>query len=168
MITLVQPSEKYLTSYMEAYEEYEKNGITTYHLDNARQYDIFEKYENYRLGRNLKPNRVRADYYWLVDEEKAYFIGEISIRHTLSEALRKCGGNIGYGVRVGEWGKGYGTQMLTLALEKAQGLGLERILITCDDDNFASARVMEKNGFVLEDKILYEGTLIRRYWKTLE
>ncbi len=167
MVKLVEPSERYLVSYMEAYDEYEKNGVTTYHLDNAREYDIFEKYENYRRGRNLKPNRVRADYYWLVDEEKSYFIGEISIRHTLSDALREYGGNIGYGVRYGEWGKGYGTLMLKLALEKAKSLALERILITCDDDNIASARVMEKNGFEMEDKVQHYGILIRRYWKSM-
>lgn len=167
MVTLVKPDERYLASYMEAYDEYEKNGVTTYHLDNAREYDIFEKYENYRLGRNLKPNRVRADYYWLVDEEKDRFIGEISIRHYLSDVLRKCGGNIGYGVRCGEWGKGYGTLMLSIALEKAKDMGLGQVLITCDEDNPASARVMEKNGLEMEDKILHEGTLIRRYWKVL-
>ena len=167
MITLVEPDQRYLVSYMEAYDEYEKNGVTTYHLDNAREYNIFEKYENYRLGRNLKPNRVKADYYWLVDEEKNYFIGEISVRHTLSDTLKEYGGNIGYGIRYGEWGKGYGTQMLKLALEKAKELGLARVLITCDDDNPASARVMEKNGFVLENKILHDGILIRRYWKWL-
>ena len=168
MLSLIQPCEKYLASYMEAYEEYERNGITTYHFDNAKEYDIFEKYENYRLGRNLKPNRVKADYYWLVEEEKAYFIGEISLRHTLSDALREYGGNIGYGVRFGEWGKGYGTLMLKFALERAKELGMERVLVTCDDDNVASARVMEKNGFQMEDKRIHEGTLIRRYWKTLE
>lgn len=167
MVTLVKPSERYLASYMEAYEEYERNGVTTYHFDNAREYDIFEKYENYRLGRNLKPNRVRADYYWLVDEEREYFIGEISVRHSLSDALREYGGNIGYGVRYGEWGKGYGTQMLKFALKRAKELGLDRILITCDDDNPASARVMEKNGLNMEDKIIHDGVLIRRYWKML-
>ena len=167
MIALVKPSERYLASYREAYEEYRKHGISTYHFDNANEHDIFEKYENYRLGRNLKPNRVPADYYWLVDEENEYFIGEISIRHRLSDILRKYGGNIGYGVRYGEWGKGYGTLMLKLALEKAGCLGLDRILITCDDDNPASARVMEKNGFKMEDKILHDGVLIRRYWKVV-
>ena len=42
---------------------------------------------------------------------------------------------------------------LRLALEKAKDLGLEQVLITCDDQNLASSRVMEKNGCVLRDKI---------------
>ena len=79
--------------------------------------------------------------------------------------------HIGYGVRYSEWNKGYGTRMLALALERAKALGLSRVLITCNDDNLASARVMEKNGFTLEDTIPVtrdgETILTRRYWKTI-
>lgn len=153
MIRLVEPCEKYLKSYIDAYDEYFTHGVTTYFFDDARTYDIFEKYDNYRNERNLKPNRVGADYYWLVDDERDYFIGEISIRHRLTEALEQYGGHIGYGVRYSEWNKGYGTLMLKLALEKAQERGLDKILITCDDDNPGSARVMEHNGLVLRDKV---------------
>jgi len=153
MIRLIEPCEKYLSSYMDAYDEYEQHGVTTYFFDNAREYDIFEKYDNYRHERNLKPNRVGADYYWLVDDERNHFIGEISIRHRLTEALEQYGGHIGYGIRYSEWNKGYGTLMLKLALSRARERGLERVLITCDDDNPGSACVMERNGLVLRDKV---------------
>ena len=43
--------------------------------------------------------------------------------------------------------------MLKLALEKARERGLRQILITCDDNNPGSARVMEHNGLVLRDKV---------------
>lgn len=80
-------------------------------------------------------------------------------------------GHIGYGVRYSEWNKGYGTLMLKLALEKAKAMGLGKVLITCDDDNAASAKVMENNGFQLRDKVInvFDGcaVLARRYWKTL-
>lgn len=102
-----------------------------------------------------------------MEEEKNYFIGEIAVRHRLNDALSLRGGHIGYVIRSAEWGRGYGTLMLKLALEKARERGLDRVLITCDDRNVASARVMEKNGFSLSDKIEAEGTLTRRYWKNL-
>ena len=61
--------------------------------------------------------------------------------------------------------------MLALALEKAKERGISPVLITCNDDNLASARVMEKNGFTLEDKVIVfidgEPVLTRRYWKTI-
>lgn len=154
MITLVEPCERYLSSYMEAYDEYQRYGVSTYAFDDARAYDIFEKYDNYRNERNLEPNRVGSHFYWLVDEDRDYFIGEISIRHTLTDSLRRYGGHIGYGVRCSEWKKGYGTIMLHLALEKAKTLGISTALITCDDDNYGSAKVMENNGFALQDKVI--------------
>lgn len=171
MITLVVPCEKYLQSYIEAYDEYKKNDVQTYAFDDARAYNIFEKYENYRHERNLKPNRVGAEYFWLVDENNDYFIGEISIRHRLNDDLKQYGGHIGYGIRFSEWNKGYGTLMLRLALEKAKALGITSALITCNDDNYGSAKVMENNGFMLQDKIqnMINGKPIttRRYTKQI-
>lgn len=172
MIKLIEPHRDYLESYIEAYDEYENNHVTTYKLNDARSYDIFVKYNNYRNEINLKPDRVGADFYWLVDDERKYFIGEITIRHKLNDALRKRGGHIGYGIRYSEWNKGYGTLMLKLALEKAKMIGLSKVLITCNDDNMASAAVMEKNGLQLEDTVEYfedgEVILTRRYWKDLQ
>lgn len=168
MVTLVRPSPKYLKSYTEAFDEYQAMGVSTYGLTDPRAYDVFEKHENYRLGRNLKPDRVSSDCYWLVDAERNYFIGEIHIRHRLNDALLLRGGHIGYCVRYGEWGKGYGTYMLKLALEKAREMGLERVLITCNENNTASARVMEKNGCEYTDTVTCsDGSRTRRYWKSL-
>ena len=108
----------------------------------------------------------------MVDDEKHYFIGEITIRHRLNAALERYGGHIGYGVRFSEWNKGFGTLMLELALAEAKKLGLREILITCDDQNIGSARVMEKNGFTLGDKVEntfnQETIITRRYRKTIE
>lgn len=167
MIRLVEPCEKYLPSYMEAYDEFQAEGVSSYGLTDARACDIFEKFENYRLERNLKPDRVGCHYLWLVDDERDYFIGEISIRHRLNDALRILGGHVGYCVRKGEWGRGCGTQMLAMALNTVKALGIDRPLITCHDSNIASARVMEKNGFVLEKKVDVNGELIRHYRKNL-
>ena len=56
---LVYPSEKYLKSYQEAFEEFKKNNnITTYSFDNINEIDVVNKYYNYRKGIKLKPNRV--------------------------------------------------------------------------------------------------------------
>ena len=61
--------------------------------------------------------------------------------------------------------------MLSLALEKAMDLGIAAVLITCDDDNYASAKVMENNGLALQDKVpnVVDGKAIitRRYTKKL-
>jgi len=45
--------------------------------------------------------------------------------------------------------------------------GLDRVLITCADDNVASARVIEHHGGVLEDVRDTELGRTRRYWVSL-
>ena len=49
------------------------------------------------------------------------------------------------------------------AWRSAAASGIDRVLITCDDTNVASATVIERNGGVLED--LRGGK--RRYWVDL-
>lgn len=95
MLKLIEPSVQYLESYLEAYDEYAANRVETYAFADPRCQDIFKKFDDYKNERDLKPNRVGADYYWLVDDEKRYFIGEISIRHRLTTALLQYGGHIG-------------------------------------------------------------------------
>ena len=171
MIRLIVPNEEYLRSYMEAYDEYVENNVSTYSFTDASSCDVFAKFDRYRNERDLPPDRVGEDKFWLVDDERSYFIGEIAIRHRLNDALARRGGHVGYGVRFSEWNRGYGTKMLALALEEAKKLCVSPVLITCNDDNPASARVMEKNGFVLADKIMVsvdgKDILTRRYRKTI-
>ncbi len=171
MVKFIIPEEKYLLSFKEAKKEYEKNNVTSYILDDADKEDIFKKYDDFRNERNLSPDLVGMDEYWLVDEEKNYFIGKVSIRHRLNERLEKIGGHIGYAVRFSEWNKGYGTLILKFALEKAKEMGIEEVLVTCDDKNIGSYSVMEKNGLTLKDKIdtVNNGKyrITRRYVKKL-
>jgi len=171
MIKLIVPKEEYLPSYKEAYDEYVDKGISTYSFTDASSCDIFDKFDRYRYERDLPADRVGEDKYWLVDDEKQYFIGEIAIRHRLNDLLARRGGHIGYGIRYSQWNQGYGTRMLALGLEKAKEMNISPVLITCNDDNIASARVMEKNGFVLGDKIIVsqdgKDFVTRRYWKSI-
>lgn len=165
-VHLIEPEEKYLKSYAEAVEEYSVHQVGDYAFTDPAQTNVLEKFRSYKSGTNLKPGRVAASYYWLVEEER--FIGEIVIRPKLNDALERYGGHIGYGVRYSCQNRGFGTRMLRLALDRAREMGLTRVLITCDDENIASARVIEKNGGLLEDVIENDiaGTKVRtrRYW----
>lgn len=156
MVRLIEPSAEYLDSYIEAYDENAVAGITAHRFRDSRKEDVLARFDAYAHERDLPPNRVGAHFYWLVDDARGRFLGEISVRHRLTEALRRYAGHIGYGVRASEQGKGYGTLMLKLALERARELGIKQVLITCDDDNMASARVIEKNGLALQDRIVNE------------
>ncbi len=77
-------------------------------------------------------------------------------------------GQIGYSVRPSERGLGYAVIQLRLALDICRGLGMERLLVTCDAANVASARTIIRNGGAFENEITgSDGEPTRRYWITL-
>lgn len=110
---------------------------------------------------DLGPDKVHCDYYWLIDSETdPSVLGFLALRHRLNGFLLEQGGHIGYSVRPGARRHGHATRALGLALRRCVELGLERVLLTCDVTNVASARTIEANGGVLED--VRQGK--RRYW----
>jgi predicted acetyltransferase len=116
------------------------------------------------LGIGLPEGWVPASTYWLLYDD--VMVGMCHLRHELNDFLENYGGHIGFAVRPSQRNKGYAMEMLALALENARKLGIERVLVTCDDDNIASARVIENNGGELADivKTEYAEFLVRRYW----
>jgi predicted acetyltransferase len=93
-------------------------------------------------------------------------VGRASIRYELNDWLRRFGGHVGYCVRPQFRRRGYATAILRRSLEVLGGTGVERALVTCDDDNLASAAVIERCGGVLEDVTDADGdeAAKRRYW----
>jgi predicted acetyltransferase len=116
----------------------------------------------------LKSGRVPASEFWLSDDDK--FIGRLSLRHELNEYLLKMGGHIGYEIRPSKRRQGYGTEILRLGLEKARELGLLKVLVTCDEDNIGSKKIIEHNGGIFENAIEIEGDPVKnlRYWIVIQ
>lgn len=56
--------------------------------------------------------------------------------------------------------------MLYLALEKANELGLEKVLVSCRVENIGSMKVIENNGGIYENDYFEEetGKIFKRYW----
>lgn len=114
----------------------------------------------------LPDGMVHCDYYWIVDEQPESadrtdeVVGFLALRHELNAFLLEEGGHIGYAVRPTRRRQGHATRALGLAVARAAELGLGRLLVTCDDDNRASAATIVANGGVLED--VRRGK--ERYW----
>ncbi len=122
--------------------------------------------EDERLGRNLKPGRVPHTMLYGFIHGK--IIGRVSIRHELNDFLIQRGGNIGYAVAEKYRGSGNATLLMKEGMRYCkENLGLKEILVTCDDENTPSWKIIEKFKARLENKIKDQDKLIRRYWVTL-
>lgn len=106
------------------------------------------KVNNWSKGIGVPEGFVPNSY--LVGVVNGRIIGRLSLRHTLNEFLRSYGGHIGYGVIPSQRGKGYATEMLRRALPICADLGIDQALVSCDVDNIASQKVIERNGGIFD------------------
>lgn len=79
-------------------------------------------------------------------------IGFITLRHWLNNKLLKYGGHIEYSIRPTERRKGYGSEMLGLALDEFRNRRLDRVLVTCRKENIGSSKVILNNGGIFKMK----------------
>lgn len=113
----------------------------------------------------IPADKVHADHFWMVVGDEV--VGFIGIRWELNAYLAHAGGHIGYSVKPSSRRRGYAGAALRLALDCARERGIDRVLITCDDDNLGSARTIESAGGVLGDLIDASDAghpRLRRYW----
>lgn len=125
--------------------------------------------EKNRHWASVQEGWMPAEQYIAVDSTSNSIVGMLNFRKELNDYLFNYIGHIGYSIAPSRRRQGLGTKMLQLALIEAKKFGLERVLITCTDDNIASYGVIENNGGVLEDKRVDPGDqkLTRRYWISL-
>lgn len=109
---------------------------------------------------------VTAEQFAFVRKSDQKIVGMIQLRHELNDALRNLGGHIGYSVRPDERRKGYAKQMLAACLVASKDRGLDKVLLTCNEENEASRRTILANGGTYEKTIYHEqeDAKIEHYW----
>lgn len=131
--------------------------------------DAFDSWPGYvthmdaqRRGLDVPIGRVPATF--LVAESDGVIVGRSSIRHELNDFLRREGGHIGYGVLAAYRRRGIATEILRQSLIVARALGVDDVLVTCDDDNAGSVAVIERCGGRLEERVTIGTATLRHYW----
>lgn len=165
---LVKPS----LEWKEQHEDYMEEWGFERMVPSSMDLSIYHTYEEYLYALDERAQGkepwVPSSHYFLVNDLNK-IVGMIDIRHELNEFLRTIGGHIGYGIRPSERNKGYASYLLKQALTKCKELNINHVLITCNEDNIASAKVILKNGGIEEDLfITEEGLMKRRFWIALD
>lgn len=166
-IKLVRPCVDYKESFLDGLIEFQNEGLPwMMHLKMDELRRDFNGFVQAMLKKRTlwtKDAPVDETELWAILD--GVYVGEISIRHKLNADLRVVGGHIGYDTRPSYRGRGIASAMLKLMLPIAKQLGIEEVLITCNDSNVASIKVIEKNGGVLrETKPQFEGWPLKRYY----
>lgn len=162
---LIKPTKEFEESWHEALTEFQaegRKGFWNWEKEPTSLEDYISLTSQNSNGENVPDGWVPSSTFWLIDHGE--FVGHTNLRHTLNDFLKEIGGHIGYYIRPSARGKGYGTKILELALIEAKKLGIKKALISCNETNIASKRVIEKNNGQFQDKILKDGEPILRFW----
>ena len=168
MLKLVLPTEENRSYVLAFYDDIEKSGGACIGMGNYKNYDQWlTGMQNRHTGKNLPEGYVRENFYLCYEGTR--LVGVFSLKFELTEYLLNYGGHVGYATRPADRGRGLATQMLRQGLELAGEFGFDRILCICDDDNYASEKVILKNGGVLENELYdpEEAVTVKRFWITL-
>jgi predicted acetyltransferase len=168
-LALVRPSPSLRESYQGLVHEFTSLGEELVPFTLSFPSDDFpsflQKLEDCSKGIGIPVGFVAHSTFWLIRNGNQV-VGVSNIRHKLTNALLREGGNIGYGIRPSERRKGYAKAILQMSMIRAADLGLSRVLVTCAKSNVASARTILHNGGILdsEEFLQDQGEVEQRYW----
>ena len=161
MIQLVPASIEYADSIIDFKEETLKS---VKRISGGVGLESAERIEDWLSGKAVPHYGKVKERIYLAIDESGRMVGISDIRLGINEFISDYAGQIGYTVRPSERGKGYATQILKALIKEAKALGMSNILVTCNEDNIASSRVIEKAGGILESIIPHPGyPNVKRY-----
>ncbi|MAF91085.1 MAG: GNAT family N-acetyltransferase [Bdellovibrionota bacterium] len=161
-------------SFLEAIQQvWEPDFITAFYFKDLAK----SNYENYleilkhaKSGINIPKEHVPSTNLFAFNPSTK-MIGRVSIRHELNDFLQEIGGHIGYVVDPNYRNQGVATKLLKAALDYSKkNLGLKKVLLTCDEDNLASEKVIVNNGGIFEnlrEACAISPTRKKRFWINL-
>ena len=157
--------EKKWIDYVKEVRKYHPNIKPLSFTENMNYKEWLDRCDKGSKGIDLKKDMVPYSNYFFMQDNR--IIGNVNIRHNIdTDLLSRYGGHIGYRIRPSFQRQGYGPIMLYLALKKCDELGLDKVLVTCKEDNIGSYKTIESNFGELEDLVYIpeENSYFRKYW----
>ena len=168
---IVKPEKKYLQSYYEGCAETWRHIHDSYILHDPNQFDkwkdtIFNEFKNQKNGINLPDGFVPSETFWIIENNE--YAGSINIRPDLNERLKEYGGHAGCVIRMSYRNKGLAKKAVGWAINKLLELNINEIILTCEETNIISQKVLTKLSPVKCEKDIVTlnniPTKIRRYF----
>ena len=127
--------------------------------------DTYDKWINFdeRYINKYGDNYVPLNEYIVVRKHDNKLIGMVSIRFKLNDLFLNYYGNIRYSVLKEERNKGYGNQILSLALLKCKMFNLRKVYVMCEKENTYAKRNILFNDGIFKSKIEYKSNIIEKY-----
>ncbi|KRE16529.1 hypothetical protein ASE63_15010 [Bosea sp. Root381] len=117
--------------------------------------DLLGRGGRIRLNDGSEVDKIPGRTRWIFAQDRSDepFVGSINLRWLEEPEGRPVEalpphvlGHVGYSILPAFSGNGYATAALAAMLDEAREIGLSRIVITCDVENHASRRIIERNG----------------------
>lgn len=141
---LAKPDKEYQESFENYVQAYENANDDCYFDIYKKGLESFDEYlndlHNISKGIDVPQGWVATSTFWLIDNHEV--VGVVRIRHQEVSTA----GHIGYDISPCHRNKGYGAQILKLALVEAEKIGIKEVIVTCNIDNIASKKIIEKNN----------------------
>src|SRR4051812_4452317 len=147
-----------------AHAELEPEGfrILFGHEDGEPWTDYIERLGRWRRGLDVPAGLAPAALLGAFAGDQ--LVGRASVRFSSEGEVLTRNGHVGYAVRPAFRRRGYAGRMLGQCVVLARSHGVERVLVTCDDDNVASAAVIVRGGGVEDEPFADHRGVKRRFW----
>ena len=151
---LIRPTNDYASQIAEYRQEFLDIGDSMDGTGPLRELEKPEEYikvcEEYENIDKVPLHLVPATQFLFLRRNDNKLLGMIQVRHYFNDYLEKYAGHIGYSIRPSERRKGYAKEMLKMALPFCKEIGIDRVLITCKEENIRSEKTILSNGGVYE------------------
>jgi len=170
---LTRPTSEYASQLAEYRREFLDADSSMDGCGPLRRYEDPEEYiqvcKDYEDPERVPSHLVPATQFLFIRKRDNRLVGMIQVRHRFNDFLEKYAGHIGYSVRPSERRKGYAKVMLKMVLPFCQEIGIDKVLISCIDDNIGSEKTILANGGVYESTVHEpnEDRDLKRFWITL-